>query len=653
MRKHLKTTIPAVACLLLAAAIAVPRWPGQSLTASTPEEVEAPTPPPVSVKTAEVAVEFSLRLHPRPPGAARSEPLEGTTRFSLRDARTGEPLRGTRLLGWMTSRREGQPAPDEAQCKAHIRSFLEGRLATRAEVDLNSYLLLTLNQDATVSVIDPQVAFSRTRLKNLVTLGGQAVDWALRPDGQALYLTLPLQGMVSVVDLKRFVVARNIQVGREPRRVALAPGGRTAWVGAEGEGQAQVLDTATHEVVASLEVGAGRQVFAFGEEGRTAWVAASEGKELLAVDTGTYEVLARVEVGAGVGALAWSEQARALYVAQERTREVLVVDGTRREVAQRIALGAAPGELRFEPQGRWAFILHREAGQVSLVDSASNRVAHVLEGFAAPARLSFSEQFAYVHNTEDARLSLIELSSLQREGTPAVFQVTLGQRKPSLARGQALGEAVAVLPEGNQVVAVSPADRALFHYTEGMMAPSSAQLNYGREPLAVLLLDRSLREVEPGVHTAQAVVRENGTYDVHLLVDSPRTVACLEWKVEGVPEQASARHRLPLRLEPGFDPQQPLPAGVASRLRFRLTPTEQALHHQPLQPAELEVLMFRPPSGHWLVRPEVRLVGEGLFEVEVAPPEPGQYELLVGVPGRQVPLGRLPRVTLGAELMDR
>ncbi|HSP77863.1 MAG TPA: hypothetical protein VLQ93_05015, partial [Myxococcaceae bacterium] len=257
--------------------------------------------------------------------------------------------------------------------------------------------------------------------------------------------------------------------------------------------------------------------------------------------------------------------------------------------------------------------------------------------------------FAYVRNTENARVSLIELASLGRESKPSVVHVTMGQKRPSLAKDLGRSAPIAELPEGNGVLVAGTADRALFVYSEGMNAPRGTHLNYGREPKAVLVLDRSLREVEPGVFTAQAVVRENGLYDVLFLLDSPREFACLEWSVSGVPEDASAFKKRPLSLTPEFDPSQLLTAGTPTTLRFRLAPAPHVEDQRPVAPEELQVLMFRPPSGHWQQRPTARLVEEGLFEIEVSPPEPGQYQLLVGAEGRGATLGELPHFTLGVQ----
>ncbi|PTL85659.1 hypothetical protein [Vitiosangium sp. GDMCC 1.1324] len=649
MRKRLLLAASAMLAGLLATAgwLFLPR--GAPSSEPQLEPVALPAQPPVTVTRPDVAVRFDLQLRARIPGAERGTPLEGPARFALTNPRTGEPLRGVRPLGWISRRPEGQAAPDEVACKERIQTYLGGLLAARADANLNSYLFLTLNHDHTLSVIDPQIALNRTKLQNLVSLGGAPADWVLPPDMKALFLSIPVHGTVSVVDLRRFVVVRNVRVGKQPGALAVSPDGRTVWVANEGDGTVSVIDTGTYEVLRTLEVGAGKHAFAFGDGGRTAWVSSSEDDALVAVDVASLEELGRVEVGSGVGAIAYSEVAKALYAVQERTGEALVVDTTRREVARRIPLAPAPGELRFDPSGRWAFVLYPRGDRVDVLDAASSQVAHTLSGFSAPDRLVFTSAFAYVRNTEDARVTLVELASLEKEGKPSLVQVTMGQKRPSAAKELGRSAPIAVMPEGNSVIVAGTADRALFLYTEGMMAPRGTHLNYGREPKAVLVLDRSLREVEPGVFTSEAVVRENGIHDVFLLLDSPRTVACLEWDVRGVPEDASAFRKLPVTVTPEFDTTAPLIAGAPATLRFRLTPTPHGKDSRPVQPEEVQVLMFRPPSGHWLQRPTPRLVEEGLFEVEVSPPEPGQYQFLVGVEGRGARLGSLPHFTLGVQ----
>ncbi|MCP3100502.1 YncE family protein [Myxococcus sp. K15C18031901] len=645
MRQRLLLATLALASLGVLAAVGS-RWlPGEA-----PEAPAEPPPAPivakpVTVEREGVSVAFDLTLNPRQREATRGAPLQGTARFALTDAKTGAPLQGRRTLGWMSLRGPGDGPMDDAACKARVKTYLGGLLSARAEVDLNSYWFLTLNHDQSISVINPQIAFDRTKLHSLVSVGGSAEDWVLTKDRTSLYVTVSSGNSVSVVDLERFLATRTIPVGKQPGRIALAPDGRTAWVSNDADGTVSVLDTTSHSELEALEVGAGRHEVAFADEGRTAWLTSTEADVLTAVDVTSRDVLGTVKVGAGAGDIAWSAVARAVFLAQPKTNEVLVVDPQRREVTQRISVKDGLGALRFDRTGRWAFLLHPKSGTVDILDAARGQVAHTLTGFSEPDTVVFTDAFAYVRNTTSGRVSLVELRTLEGAGTPSVVQVTMGQRPPAEGRIPGRSDPIAALPEGNGVIVAGAADRALYLYQEGMMAPRGTHLNYGREPRAVLVLDRSLREVEPGVYTAGTTVRENGVYDVQFLLDNPRAIICAEWKVGGVPEDASLSKKRPLTLTPEFDPKVILTAGVSTPLRFKLEVTP-GFDAPPVQPEEVRVLLFKTP-GTWQSRTEPRALGQGLFEVDFTPPSPGQYKFVLGVESRNIDLGRLPHFTLG------
>ncbi|RKH01340.1 YncE family protein [Corallococcus carmarthensis] len=619
----------------------VPAAPTASRSAPSPL-----TAPAVKVTRDGVSLAFDLTLTPRPLEAEQGSPLQAVARVALTDARTGEPLAGRRPLAWMRLRPQGEPAPDDAACKARVRTYLGGLLSAQADVDFNAYWFLTLNHDQTVSVINPQIAFDRTKLQHLVSVGGGAADWALLPDRSALYVTVPSQDTVSVVDTQRFVVTRPLRVGRNPGRIALSPDGLTAWVSNDGDGTVSVIDTPGHAVRDPVDVGPGPHAFGFSDSGRTAWVSARDATALTALDVTSGQMLGQVEVGVGVTALAWSDVARALFAARPGAHEVVVVDAARREVSRRIPVKGGLDALRFDNTGRWAFLVHQDTSTVDILDAASGQVAHTLTGFSAPDSVVFTDAFAYVRNTTDSRVTLVELKTLESNGsTPSQVRITMGQRPAAEARELGRSDPIAPLPEGNGVIAAGNADRALFLYQEGMMAPRGTHLNYGREPRAVKVLDRSLREVEPGVFTARGSVRENGTYDVQVLLDNPRVVACLEWTVGQVPLDASFAKTLPLKLTPEFDAKRTYAPEETVPLRFRLEPTA-GTGTPPVAPEEIRVLLFRTP-GTWQVRTEPRRVADSVFEVDFRPPSPGQYKFVVGVEGRGLDLGRLPTSTLG------
>src|SRR5262249_6254805 len=74
-------------------------------------------------------------------------------RFRVRDTETGSPLTGLHPSAWMSLLR-GNP---DVSCKTTIKSFLSGGpIGQQPDVDMNAYYVAVLNQDASITVVDPQ-----------------------------------------------------------------------------------------------------------------------------------------------------------------------------------------------------------------------------------------------------------------------------------------------------------------------------------------------------------------------------------------------------------------------------------------------------------------------------------------------------------------
>ncbi|MCI0670308.1 MAG: YncE family protein, partial [Myxococcaceae bacterium] len=283
----------------------------------------APSVPSQALEREGVRVAFSLS--PVEGGTQALPGAPATATLTLTDARTGEPLEGLRPFAWM-SPREGETPPDEKVCKALARGFLGGMLSRTPDVNMNAYLVVTLNHDNTLSVINPQLAFARTKLQSLITLPGTPADWVLHPSQDHLFLTLPGANRVAVVDTVRFRSRGSMQVGKQPTRIALSPDGRTLVTGNDGDGTVSVLDAHAHEVRQTVRVGPGHHELAFAEGGRTLWVTSSGGEEVHVVDVEGAAVVARISLEKGASSLAASEKAGAVYVASPQRGELAVLD---------------------------------------------------------------------------------------------------------------------------------------------------------------------------------------------------------------------------------------------------------------------------------------------------------------------------------------
>ena len=73
----------------------------------------------------------------------------------------------------------------QAPTLAKTKSLLEGGLFSKPDIDLNAYYVLALNEDPTISVVDPLFGFGGSKLLAMVPLKSRGDDWVLSADQRA------------------------------------------------------------------------------------------------------------------------------------------------------------------------------------------------------------------------------------------------------------------------------------------------------------------------------------------------------------------------------------------------------------------------------------------------------------------------------------
>jgi YVTN family beta-propeller protein len=574
--------------------------------------------------------------------------------FRVTDARTSQPLAGVRLRSWISSRKLDH-TPSEAECKDKIGTFMGGLLSARPDIDLNSYLLLTLNHDNTISVINPLVSFSRTQLESLITLPGAGADWALSDDKQTVYVTLPEQSAVAVVNTITRKVVATIPVGdkQRPMRIAIQPGGRYVWVGLDNSPAVAVIDATTNKLAATIEAGAGLHNLAFTPDGRYAYVTNSAADTVTAIDAEKLSKIAHIPVGKTPVPVTYSASSRLIYVASINGTAVSVIDPATQQVVRSIPVKRGTVAFRFDPSGRFGFAVNQVANLVEIIDASTNQVAGSVEVSKGPDQIVFTDRYAYVRGTSSEKFSLIELAGVTKGRFTAV-DVTAGQ-KPASALPAEIGVAdmIATTPEGNAAMIASTPDAMIYYYVEGMMAPMGTLSNYKRRPHAAMILNRSLTETAPGVYTVPVRLKGSGRFDVSVLTSQPRIAHCFQMEVAASPDAEKNIPTVSVAVKAAFDGKQ-FKSGESVPLRFRVA---DAATGQPLKGLQdVQVLAFEPP-GIWQQRQWAKEVGEGEYEVAQVFPRPGLYKIMVRVASRGVTFADLPytsvSVTSGANAIEK
>lgn len=581
-------------------------------TAAPSLSPEPPSSPPATTQRT-VAEGIAIELDVTPiEGAARTDQSlhEGEAvrfRFHITDEATGAPLSGLFPAAWMDL--TPKALVEGNTCKSKVEAFLGGGLLAAPELDLNVFYVLALNEDATISVVDPLFGFGTTKLLAMIFLPSPGDDWVLDKDQAFLYVSLPGSGQITIVDTATWKIADSIDTGGNPRRLALQDDGRYLWVAIDGDaGGVLALDTSTRRIAGRIDTVAGAHELALSNDDRHLFAANVQAGSVSIVETRSLAEVARIDVGGKPISIDYSATARAAYVSDE-TGAIIAIDGDRRSVIARIETDAGLGRLRFAPGERLAFVVNTLHDQVLIVDAAKNQIAQIADVEAAPDQIAFSDHLAYIRHQGSEIVLMIPLDEIGEAGRPVpVVDFTGGQRAfGSGGSLPSLGDSIVQAPGATAVLVGNPADRTIYYYKEGMAAPMGHFQNYGRQPRAVTVVDRSLRERKPGVYETVAQMRSAGDYDIAFFLDAPRAVHCFQATVAAAaPDPTSKTVRVVAM------PVEDTTVGGSTHIRFRLLSAATGAARDDL--ADVHITTFRSPGRDrrsWPAQP----IGDGVYEI--------------------------------------
>jgi len=570
-------------------------------------------------------------------------------RFKLTEEATGKPIRGIVPGAWMDIGEsiQGKAGAPQKSCKDKIALYLKGVVGIRPMIDLNSYYVLVLNREPSISVVDPLVSMAGvTSTLGVIPLKGPGADWVKSADGKQVYVSMPKTAEVAVVDAEAFKVVAAIEAGPDPSRVALTPDGRYLWVGNDARTTAgsgvTVIDVETRKPVARLATGAGHHEIAFSPESRFAYVTNRTEGTVSVIDIRERKKVKDVKTGSLPISIAYSEKAGAVYVADGKEGTVSVIDGKTHEVIARVQAKPGLGPMRFTHDGRFGLVVNPAEDTVYAIDAAENSLLHTIAVTGKPYQVVLSRAFAYVRTLDSERVTMINLESLGPGKQPIVQSFGAGSVAPKLAGELPLADSVATTSSEAAVFVVNPADSTTYFYMEGMNAPMSNYKVYGATARAVTVVDRSLKESEPGVYVSKVKIPAPGRYDVAFLLETPPILHCFSVEAADNPARRATSGRLGIEY---LVPERTVKAGATVPVRFRLADSATGTPRTGL--AGVRVLFFRIPGKD---RREVpaREVGDGVYQAMLPMTRPGGYNIYVAVPSERIGYRDLPYFSMAA-----
>jgi len=595
-----------------------------------------------------VAVSFSAT----PVNPASDAIVEGefaNIEFRIEGAEDGKPLQGVYPGVWidLTQTADGERKGSTFECRTRVGQYLQGLVGMRPMIDLNSYYVLVLNQDASISVIDPVVGITGiTSLYASIPLTRPGADWAKTADEKTLFVSMPRAGQIAVVDLDTFKVVRNIDAGDMPMRVVLQPDEKYLWVGNDGEnggdGGVTVIETASGAMVASIETGRGHHEISFSTDSRTAFVTNRRSGTISLVDIETLEKMLDLETGPTPISLAYSRLSDSLYVADGETGDVTVISSESGEPVAKIETGPGLGPMRFSEDGRWGLLVNPSANLVYVIDAASNDIAHMIPIDSQPFHIGITSTFAYIRRLDSERIAMINLQELDRGGDVIINEFAAGTFPPGQVMDISIADAMVPAAQDAAVLVVSPGDATVYYYMEGMNAPMGAFRNYGHKPRAVQIANRALKEKEPGVYSATVKVPVAGTFEIAFLNETPQFLHCFTMQAATNPAIEKEFDAVAVEY---LSEERVVNAGEDLTLRFRLIdPATGAVFSDH---DDVRIRYFRAPRFD-LTELSATPVGDGVYQAKLNLRNAGAYYVYVAAPSLNAQFDDLRYITLMA-----
>lgn len=560
--------------------------------------------------------------------------------FSFKSKTNGKPLPQLRPKAWMALRRSEQVAA-ETSCEAKVKTFTSGQLATRADIDLNSYFVLTLNQDKTIAFINPQVAWSSSKLQGIVQLPEQGLDWVLTKDGKWLYVTMPNASAVALIDTSTHAIVSTISTGKEtkPTRIALAPDEQSVWIGLDESTKVAVLERGAKPKIELIPVDDGLHQISFSRDNRFALITNTTANNVSIIDTKQLKKLADITVGKTPLKAVWLDKAERFYVTSVNDSVIGIIDPVKQTIDGNIQISSGNVDIASDPDGRYVWVVNQLDAKIYIIDTATNTKIAFAKVPSEPDQISFTTDYAYVRSLGSEKFTLINRKQLDKYSLGSdqqnkdiielsVTQIQAGE-KPPTALPDAVGVAamIAPIPEQNGVMVASAPGKTIYYYVEGMMVPMGTIDNYRRVPKALVILNRSLQETSSGVFEAPVSIEKSGNYDVALMIDQPRIVHCFTAKL--INNATAIQHQKQTVIKVEFlttKTQVVTQDNTDTVLSFKLLDTSNG---QPITGVQdVRLLVFEPP-GLWQKREWLQEVSEGVYQTNLSFPHAGQFNLLV------------------------
>lgn len=544
-------------------------------------------------------------------GAPLREPLAGAPfriDVALEDAALRAPPRGVLLQAWIRR-------IDAASMSCHdaARAFRATRAISAGSYDLNGFLLAQLNRDGSFGVIDPKLNLRSSNMISATRFAALPAGFAVDRVSKQAFFTFSNDGRlvaVNLLDGAQHVIAEGLD---RPGAVAVTAAGHL-WVAEAG----RVLRFGPKgERLGEIEVGRGEVSFSEGDPDRLLAYSAEGGLALIGASSGAAE--ARIEGGGPLASALLAPGGGVVTLdADGVTARLRFADAPGE--TQEIALAGPATRLGLDARGGYVFAYSDRGEVLSVIDVATARVVRSV-GLEAPVSdMAATEEAVYFMLADHSAVLALDPRGIAHEAPLDFRRIATGQPTGAPLPSRGL---LVPLPPSPKVLAVNAASATGFVLHEvmalGNVPPMDSVRMNGGAPLAVRMVDQSLRETAPGRFEAHARLDAAGAHELVLTTGVGGMTVCIPISVEGPPDASGEPLRLALRVSPEAGA---LRAGTRQILTLDFVDADGAAYS-----ADRLELMASGMSFNWAARLSADRDAEGRLRAAITLPAAGTYAL--------------------------
>ncbi len=506
---------------------------------------------------------------------------------------------------------------DRSNCKDAVRNYLQIGANATQDIDLNSYHFLTLNEDNSIGIIDPKLNLATANLVALKKFQEKILDWHLDKNRADIYLIQSQSKQLTILNALTGVKTGSIASTDLP--IKITPDEKNGFLWLTNKGSISVIDIKYKKQVKSYFDGSSDLSLFIPVDADQVWIYDDINGRLTAIDRVSLEVEWTRNLLPNLKAISYSSLSDRLYFIDQNQNDIAFLYPQEFSQLEYIGLGLTLDDLIVSPDGQWLFALDLGKNTLSIIELSTNRLKHQIEFRQKFDQLVFSDNYAYVRHSTSAKVSLIQLNTLEGFDSPSIIEVPFGIRTNQLDKNHF--PAIISFPEGGAVLVNNAQDKTLYIYMEdGMLAPSNAFKIYTERPKSVLIHDKTIKETSTGLYQAVTLVPRPGKYEVVFYLDSPLMVSCFPLDVGGKGQSSQSIFQSPIEsikvLTKGYY------ADSVNKITLKFV-TEQPL------PNKLIKLLFFKPGSNWQKRVVLKTDKNTQVETDIYFPSTGRYLLAI------------------------